>query len=190
MSQGFKQSISRRSRGSGREGTGLLLQTPTRTPVVSVNGIQETIAAEAGVEPEIQTTGGGVQWSLGGSVPHPVIDVAESAAQNMEGKPMTVPQKSTIKVAGQSPNKAVHLVFVPQGRIGKSQIDELKRLMAFVAGVEVTVFKTGDELHINTGKREFLHANLDVAEILVRRVGDSEGVTIKEPHIIKVGPSQ
>lgn len=156
----------------------LKLQTPTRNPVTSARQIRTTIRSETGASLEVETTPGGAMFDLGKTVPHPVIDVTESATQNNAGKPRSLPQKSVIKLPSFATDLTVQPAFTLSQRFTASQTDEAERLFKFVAGVESNVYQEGGRLYYDTGSKKLKHGSLDVSEIIARRIGDEAGVTV------------
>lgn len=167
----------------------LKLKTPTAGQVTATRQVRSVIEQETGKSIPMHASPKGAHFTLGEQVPHVVIDVAESATQNSAGKPVTVPQKSTIVVTGDTTGRSVHPVFELSKRLTTAQTSEVERLYKFVAGVDATTFQTSNELHIDTGQKRLKHGSLDVAEIIVRRVGDEAGVTVSN-HTVKSGPTE
>lgn len=156
----------------------ITLETPTESPVDSENQIQAIVQDETDIFASIRTTASGAVFGLGTAPPHALIDVAESAAQNNAGKPTTVPQKSTVVVTGDTQNKSVQPAFTTSQMVPRAQADEIERLYRFVTGNTATVYQEGGRMYYDTKRKRLKHANLDVAEILARRVGDANGITL------------
>jgi hypothetical protein len=92
---------------------------------------------------------------------HPHLDIIESAFDNTTD----ILQKSTIFIGG--------------------ALDEISRLYEFVTGVTTHAYYNENRLYLDTRQNELAHANLDVAEILVRRTADGAEIGIQS-HSFKV----
>jgi hypothetical protein len=72
-----------------------------------------------------------------------------------------------------------------ESRLSDEALDEIARLYKFVTGVDANLYYAENHLHFDTGQNQLAHGNLDVAEILVRRVADDAGISIQS-HSFKV----
>lgn len=120
------------------------------------------------VEP-IPDTGAGSRELM-----HMHLDVIESAFDNK----IDIQQKSTLFIGGNGDGMSVQPSFEMNERFSDEVLDEIARLCRFVTGVDAAPYYEDTTLHLNTGEQKLAHANLDVAEILVRRMADNEGITV------------
>jgi hypothetical protein len=151
--------------------------------------VAETVADELGAGVDVTAADGGIMVradpETGSGViehPHPLLDVAESAAQNRLGKPA----KSTLLAAGNATGMSVQPCFNLNERLDADTVAEVERLFAFVAGVEAVAYHNDQRFYLDTGTRRLNHAALDVAEILVRRMTASPDSPTVQSHSFKV----
>jgi len=127
------------------------------------------------VEP-IPDTGVGITEFM-----HPHLDIIESAFDNTTD----IRQKSTTFIGGDAEGHSIQPCFMMDDRLPDSALDEISRLYEFVAGVTTNAYYNENRLYLDTRQNELAHANLDVAEILVRRTADDADIGIQS-HSFKI----
>ncbi len=127
------------------------------------------------VEPIPDTGVGAVEFM------HPHLDVIESAFDNT----IDIQQKSTLFIGGDADGYSMQPCFMMDDRLSDEALDEISRLYEFVTGVSSNPYYAENRLYLDTGQNQLAHANLDVAEILVRRMADEAGIGIQS-HSFKV----
>ena len=163
--------------------TRVVVHTPTeQSPdAETVDAVQELVATETGASLEMSVTDAGV---LTAATPdrgvgvrefeHVDLDVAESAVQNALGKV----QKSSLHVAGDADGLSLHPCFEVDGEFDRDTLDRMAQLFALVANHRVAVGMMDGMVAFDPREPVLSHAALDVAEILTRRMGDQNDVTI------------
>lgn len=124
-------------------------------------------------------------------VPHVVLDVVESALQNALGDGATQPRssrKSLIHASGNTDREA-QPCFILSRRLSPGQVEEVERLLSFVAGVEANGYHNDTRFYLSPGSQSLGHIPLDVSEIIVRRIAAEANISISE-HSIKLLPRQ
>lgn len=112
---------------------------------------------------------------------HPHLDVVESSFDNT----VDITQKSTLFVGGDADGYSMQPCFMMDGRLSDEALNQISRLYKFVTGVDSNPYYAENRLYLDTGQNQLAHANLDVAEIIVRRAADDAGISI-ESHSFKV----
>jgi hypothetical protein len=112
---------------------------------------------------------------------HEHLDVIESSFDNTIG----IQQKSTLFIGGDADGYSVQPCFMMRDRLSDEQLDEIARLYKFVTGVDSNPYYSENRLYLDTGQDTLSHANLDIAEILVRRMADAADIGI-QAHSFKL----
>jgi hypothetical protein len=104
---------------------------------------------------------------------HLHLDVIESAVDNEVG----ISQKSTLFAAGDD-EMVVQPCYMTSDEMPADVLNEITRLLKFVTGVDANAYYDDGKLMLDTGQQALSHASLDVAEILVRRMGDANDISV------------
>jgi hypothetical protein len=112
---------------------------------------------------------------------HEHLDVIESSFDNT----IDIQQKSTLFIGGDADGYSVQPCFMMEDRLSDEQLDEIARLCKFVTGVDSNPYYAENRLYLDTGQNTLAHANLDIAEIIVRRMADAADIGIQS-HSFKV----
>jgi len=115
-----------------------------------------------------EQTAGGIK-----AHPHPLLDVIESAIHDRLGG-----EKSVIMVAGSASGMSVQPVFRLGETLPEEAVAEIRRLYEHVAGILPDVQQSDGRLRLDTRQDRLGHIELDVAEIVVRRIADARGVQV------------
>jgi len=106
---------------------------------------------------------------------HLHLDVMESAAKNVLG----IAQKSTLFAAGEVEGHSIQPCFKTDERMPEPILREIARLYKFVTGIDANLYYLDDKLSFDTGEVSMNHVALDIAEILARRMGDENDITVE-----------
>jgi hypothetical protein len=112
---------------------------------------------------------------------HPHLDVIESAFDNQTD----ITQRSTLFIGGDAVGYSMQPCFMMDERLSDDTLDDIARLYKFVTGVSSNPYYAENRLYLDTGQNQLAHANLDVAELLVRRAADDAGIGIQS-HSFKI----
>jgi len=166
--------------------------TPTSESVDGqIEPITDAAADAAGVDSlpfETRATPSGLLFTFAGddatNMPHPMLDVSESAAHETAGNA----GKSTLFAAGSVDDQTLQPCFRLSERLSDEQVAEIERLYGFVAGIDATGYHNETRFYLDTGRVELSHIALDVAEILVRRTVAETDISVAD-HTVKVLPA-
>jgi len=106
---------------------------------------------------------------------HLHLDVMESAAKNVLG----IAQKSTLFAAGEVEGHSIQPCFKTDEKMPEPILREIARLYKFVTGIDANLYYLDDKLSFDTGEVSMNHVALDIAEILARRMGDENDITVE-----------
>jgi hypothetical protein len=193
VESGFNHSIAAREQVQ----TQLTFEVPTveSVPAGALGDLRSAIETETGAQPAVEQTASGVRVradaDVGGGqgvLLHPVLDVAESFLQNEFGQPGEGIVKSTLAVSGAADGTSVQPCMILSDTFDDAVLDEFERLFEFVAGYESNAYFNENRFYVDTGEQTLGHIALDVAEILTRRLAESEGLGVESGfnHSVKV----
>jgi len=193
VESGFNHEIAAREQTQ----TQLTFDVPTAesVPAGALDDLRSAVEAETGARPAVEQTTDGVRVRADGDVGggqgvllHPVLDVAESFLQNEFGQPGDGIVKSTLSIRGDAAGTSVQPCAVLSETFDDAVLDEFERLFEFVAGYESNAYFNQNRIYIDTGEQTLGHIALDVAEILTRRLAESEGIGVESGfnHSVKI----
>lgn len=106
-------------------------------------------------------------------ISHVVLDVGEAAARNMLGA--ANPDKKSDLILMGSGSYSVQPCFMLTSVFDDDTIAEIERLYEFVTGIKGVGYFTEKRFYIDTNTSIIKHGDMDIAEILVRRMIDGTG---------------
>lgn len=143
-----------------------------------IDAIQAAVLDETGETIEIQADGNTLFFGgLSDFISHIVLDVAESAARNTLGA-ADENKKSDLLLIGSS-SYSVQPCFTLSEVFGDETIAEIERLYSFVTGIDGVGYFNENRFYIDTNLPLIKHGDMDVAEILVRRMIDGTSNSIE-----------
>jgi len=120
---------------------------------------------------------------------HDVVDVAESVLQNQLGDGSSRDSfsvRKSILRAVDAPNKSPQPCFEPSSGFSADGISRAEELFNLVAAPQGSVEQVGGRIYFDTPGQSITHVQLDVSEIIVRRLSATENVTVPRFHTIKI----
>lgn len=152
-------------------------ETASNPNIKEVSEISSIIKKETGQSIDVKADGGFVVF--GGDVDfidHIVLDVGEAAARNILGS-ASDDKKSDLVLIG-SEKYSVQPCFEMSEKLSAPIIREIERLYEFVTGIKGVGYYNENRFYIDTKSSLIRHIDMDVAEILVRRMIDGKSVSI------------
>lgn len=150
-----------------------------RVPTAAdIDAILSAVNQETGETIEIQFDGTLLLFGgLSDFISHIVLDVAESAARNTLGA-ADKNKKSDLLLIG-SNDYSVQPCFTLSEVFGDDTIAEIERLYKFVTGIDGVGYFNENRFYIDTNSSVISHGDMDVAEILVRRMIDGTSNSVE-----------
>lgn len=150
-----------------------------RVPTAAdIDAILSAVKQETGETIQIQFDGTLLLFGgLSDFISHIVLDVAESAARNTLGA-ADKNQKSDLLLIG-SNDYSVQPCFTLSEVFGDDTIAEIERLYKFVTGIDGVGYFNETRFYIDTNSPVISHGDMDVAEILVRRMIDGTSNSVE-----------
>jgi len=162
-------------------------QRPTRQVLQAA---ADAVAEETGTGVNMTGRGRKVTVDTNDREPvHDVIDVAESVLQNELGDGSARDdfsvRKSLLRAEG-TRSQTPQPCFEPSSGFSRGGLDRAGELYNLVAAPRGSVEQVGGRIYYDTPGQSISHVQLDVAEIITRRIAAAEGVTVPRFHTIKV----
>ena len=174
------------------EQTRLVFDVPTgqRATRQVLQAAADAVAEETNTRVEISDRGRKVTVNTNEREPiHDVIDVAESVLQNELGDGSAHDdfsvRKSLLRAEG-TRSQTPQPCFEPSGGFSRGGLARAGELFNLVAAPSGSVEQVGGRIYYDTPGQSISHVQLDVAEIITRRVAAVEGVTVPRFHTVQV----
>lgn len=153
-------------------------ETKRRASDADAKRIAETVRKETGQDLKITADGKLLVFGNGSEfIEHIALDVGESAAKAELGAADENKKSELIMVGGS--DYSVQPCFDLSEKFDNRTIKEIERLYKFVTGIDGVGYFNENRFYIDTKAPLIKHSDMDVAEILVRRMIDGKGISVK-----------